>query len=117
MAIYIRLRNGKCFIVKNRVEYATVSAKRRVVRHILAGEVVENCPALKSAKSMLVPATAITRIAARLLELNLNGTVVMEPASKEYYSIKVDKDLYDEVKRVVEELLLSKKSAKGTESS
>ena len=115
LRVYLKLRNGKWVLVNKKLEYASSHGKRKVVKRILAGEVVEEPPALKSAKSVLVPSSSVTKLISKLLDEESSSVVLVEPHDTTYYVVKAEEGLIRLVNRLVQELVQSKKASESRE--
>ncbi|MEM1695074.1 MAG: hypothetical protein QXS14_00800 [Desulfurococcaceae archaeon] len=115
MRIYVKLRNGKWILVSSKLEYVITSGKRKVVKHVLAGETVETTPKLKQAKTVLVPSGSVSKLVSRILDKSKspNGVIIVEPRDEEHYAVKAEPSVIGLVEQIVRELAKSKKGTKS----
>lgn len=111
LKVYLKLRNGKWMLISRKLEHAVTIGKRRVVRYILAGEPVDNPPSVGSVRTVLVPATIVSRLVSRLLDRGHQSVVFMEQHDREHFLVRADAETVRLVEELLHELTAGKKSS------
>lgn len=111
LRVYLRLRSGKWMLINSKLEHAATIGKRKVVRYILAGEPVNDPPVLKNAKTVLIPASIVSRIVSRLLDRGQHSTVIIEQHGREHFLVRADGETIKLIEELLQELSSSKKAS------
>jgi len=114
MKIYVKLRNGEWMLITRKIEQTTITKNRRTTRYILAGETASSVPSLGKSDSLRVPGGIVNKVISKLLDVNGEDAIIIEPLNKEYYVIKVPRNNREVVEKILSELA-SRRNRKTTE--
>lgn len=117
MKVYVKLRDDLWLMVTKKIEQTTVTKKRKTTRYILAGESIDAPPQIGKHEALRIPRSMVNKVISRLIDIEKDHTVIIEPKSPEVCVIKAPKDAIGLVETTVKEIMSLKSKASKTEES
>jgi hypothetical protein len=109
--VYIKLRNGVWVLINKKIEQTTITKRRRATRNILAGETIDPPKWLEEPEicKFTVPGGVVNKVISRLLDIESEDVVIIEPLNKEHYIIRTHKDLCSNIEKILSNVITKKK--------
>jgi len=107
----VKLRNGVWVLIDKKIEQTTITKKKRSTRSILAGETIDPPKQLEKPETckFTIPGGVVNKVISRLLDVESEDVVIVEPLDKEHYVIKTRRDLCSDIEKTLFNIIVKKK--------
>jgi hypothetical protein len=109
--VYVKLRNGVWVLIDKKIEQTTITKRKRATRSILAGETIDPPKQLEELETckFTIPGGVVNKVISRLLDIESENVVIVEPLDKEHYVIKARRDLCSDIEKTLINIIAKKR--------
>jgi len=112
LKVYVKLRSNIWVLVSKKIEQTSITGKKKLTRYLLAGESTVDPPPVKGSGfvEIRIPGGVVNKVISRLLDVEGDDVVFVEPRDKESYIVKAPRDKRLVIEKIVAELTTKKTS-------